>query len=60
MPNKIYKINSVPARLTATGHLLEYSAFVIFLDTATPAERELCRVTTSRMSLRIFRLSKVY
>ena len=59
-PNKIYKINSVPARLTATGRLLEYSAFAIFLDTATPAERTLCRVTISRMSSRIYRLSKLY
>jgi hypothetical protein len=59
-PNKIYKINSVPARLTATGRLLECSAFTVFLDTATSAERTLCRVTTSRMSSRIYRLSKLY
>ena len=30
--NKIYKIDSVPARLMATGRLLEYPTFVIFLD----------------------------
>jgi hypothetical protein len=56
----IYKINSVPARLTATGRLLEYSAFAIFLDTTTLAERTLCRVTTSRMNSQIYRLSKLY
>src|SRR3989442_1493764 len=50
MPNKIYKIDSVPARLPATRRLLEYLAFAIFLDTTTPAERALCRVTTSRTS----------
>ena len=60
MPNKIYKIDSVPARLLATGRLLEYLAFAIFLDTTTPAERALCRVTTSRTSSRIYRLSKPY
>jgi hypothetical protein len=39
-PNEIYKINSAPARLTATERLLEYSAFAIFLDTATLVERD--------------------
>jgi hypothetical protein len=32
-PKKIYKIDSVPVRLTATGRLLEFRAFVFFLDT---------------------------
>src|SRR5882762_10226079 len=31
-PNKIYEINYVPARLTATGRLLRFLAFVFFLD----------------------------
>jgi hypothetical protein len=38
-PNKIYKIDNVPARLMATGRLLECLTFRIFLDTTTAAER---------------------
>ena len=38
MPNKIYKIDSVPARLLATGRLLEYLAFTVFLDTGSVYE----------------------
>ena len=38
-PNKIYKIDNAPARLTATGRLLEFLAFGILLDTKTSAER---------------------
>ena len=39
MPEKIYKIDSAPARLTATGHLLESPAFGFFLDAETRRER---------------------
>ena len=38
-PNKIYKIDNAPARLTATGRLLEFLAFGILLNTKTSAER---------------------
>src|SRR6266516_7291080 len=38
MPEKIYKIDSAPARLTATGHLLESPAFSFFLDAETRRE----------------------
>jgi len=38
-PNKIYKIDNAPARLTATGRLLEFLAFEILLDTKTSTER---------------------
>jgi hypothetical protein len=37
--NKIYKIDNAPVRPTATGRLIEYLAFGIFLDTTTAAER---------------------
>ena len=33
--NKIYKIDSVPVRLGATGRLLEYAVFGFFLDAKT-------------------------
>ena len=33
--NKIYKIDSVPVRLGATGRLLEYPVFGFFLDAKT-------------------------
>ena len=37
--NKIYKIDNAPVRLKATGRLLEFLAFGIFLDTKTSAKR---------------------
>jgi len=38
-PNKIDKIDNAPVRLMATGRLLKYLTFGIFLDTTTAAER---------------------
>ena len=37
--NKIYKIDSAPVRLMATGRMLECLTFGIFLDTTPAAER---------------------
>ena len=37
--DEIYKIDSAPVRLMATGRMLECLTFGIFLDTMTAAER---------------------
>ena len=47
-PNKIYKIDNAPARLTATGRLLEFLTFGIFLDTKTVAKRSYAELPPHR------------